>query len=121
MQIVDANVILRYLLNDNESLASRAATVIESTDVFVPFEVIAEVVYVLLHVYNVPRRKVYATLRKLLDFRNIQTTDAVVLEQGLRFFASSRLDFVDCLLFAYNHVHGHQVHTFDKRLKKLLK
>ncbi|TZE80838.1 type II toxin-antitoxin system VapC family toxin, partial [Calorimonas adulescens] len=47
MQIVDANIVLRYLLNDTEVLSEKAAQILENNEVFVPNEVIAEIVYVL--------------------------------------------------------------------------
>lgn len=47
MLIVDANIILRYLLFDNIELAEKASEIIENNKVFIPFEVAAEIVYVL--------------------------------------------------------------------------
>lgn len=34
--------------------------------------------------------------------------------------AEHGLDFVDCILYAYNRVKGYEIKTFDKKLKKLL-
>lgn len=53
MNIVDANIILRYLLNDIDDLADKAANIVENNLVFSPNEVIAEIVYVLEKVYKV--------------------------------------------------------------------
>ena len=53
MKIVDANIILRYLLNDTEELAIKATDILENNKVLVPNEVIAEIVYVLEKVYKV--------------------------------------------------------------------
>ena len=47
MQIADANIVLRYVLNDHTELSMRAAEILEYHDVVVPVEVICEVVYVL--------------------------------------------------------------------------
>ena len=47
MVVLDANVILRYLLNDNEAMAREAESIIKTEVTMVPIEVIAEVVYVL--------------------------------------------------------------------------
>ena len=51
MVVLDANVILRYLLNDNEAMAREAESIIKTEVTMVPIEVIAEVVYVLKGVY----------------------------------------------------------------------
>jgi len=45
-------------------------------------------------------------------------TDAVIF--ALNLYASSNLDFVDCLLTGYVKVNGHHVLTFDSALKKEL-
>ncbi|MGI6406514.1 MAG: hypothetical protein ACOX2E_08705 [Syntrophaceticus sp.] len=38
MKIVDANIVLRYLLNDTEDLSEKAANLLENNEVFVPNE-----------------------------------------------------------------------------------
>ena len=45
MKIVDANIVLRYLLNDSDNLSEKAAEILENNMVFLPNEVIAEIVY----------------------------------------------------------------------------
>lgn len=48
MVYIDTNIIIRYLLKDNEVLFKLSEDVIETeSDLFVPNEIIAEVVYVL--------------------------------------------------------------------------
>jgi predicted nucleic-acid-binding protein len=44
MRFVDANIILRYLLEDDSVLSVKAANILEHNDVHAPFEVLAEVV-----------------------------------------------------------------------------
>jgi predicted nucleic acid-binding protein len=50
--ICDANLILRYILEDIPDSSVKAAEIMERENVFVPFEVLAEVVYVLLKVLS---------------------------------------------------------------------
>lgn len=50
--IIDANIILRWLLQDNYELAEKAKSFIDNNDCFAPTEVIAEVVFVLVKVYG---------------------------------------------------------------------
>ena len=47
MSIVDANVVLRYLLDDHPDLSAKAADILEQNTVTLPIEVACEVVYVL--------------------------------------------------------------------------
>ena len=44
MVMLDTNMILRYLLNDNEDMALEAEDIIKKGQVYVTIEIIAEVV-----------------------------------------------------------------------------
>ncbi len=57
MILIDANIILRYLLNDHPQLSQQAAQIIDNQSVSAPIEVICEVVYVLYKVYQIPKKK----------------------------------------------------------------
>jgi predicted nucleic-acid-binding protein len=69
-EIIDANIVLRYLLNDHEQMSKASTEIIEHTDVFLPFEVCAEVVYVLEKVYNVPCSNICEAILKLIQYPN---------------------------------------------------
>ena len=57
MTVIDTNVILRYLLNDIQEQADKASKIIEEGAKSYP-EIVAEVVYVLVKLYSVPREKI---------------------------------------------------------------
>ncbi len=78
MQIVDANIILRYLLNDQADLHKRAAEIMEGQHVWIPFEVVAEVVYVLEKLYGVPRNAIKVSMNMLISCENISVNDNAV-------------------------------------------
>lgn len=121
MKIVDANIVLRYLLNDHDDLSAKAAMIIENNKVLLPNEVVVEVVYVLEKVYRVKNDEICDTLLELFKYDNIDVDDMEILEEALILFKERRLDFVDTLLYAYNKVKGYQIYTFDKKLNQLLK
>ncbi|MBR3504847.1 MAG: PIN domain-containing protein [Clostridia bacterium] len=118
MVILDANMILRYLLNDNQEMADSAERYLNSGDVSVTIEVIAEVVYVLKGVYSMKRDVIVDTVKAFLGFVNCQETD--VLSIALDTYGERNLDFVDCVLYGYHCVRGAEIATFDKKLLKLL-
>lgn len=120
MKVVDANIILRYLLNDHEELSDTATTIIENNEVLIPNEIIAEVVYVLEKVYKVKNDDICNTLLELLKYENIVVSDKELIEEALLLYSRKRLDFVDTLLYAYGKVKGYTVYTFDKKLALLL-
>ena len=118
MVMLDANVILRYLLNDNEDMAAQAEEIIRKNRPMVTFEVMAEVVYVLSGVYSVDRTAIADSLIRFLD--EVEMKEPEVLREGLRTYGTTRLDFVDCILYGYRKVRSYEVATFDRKLKRLL-
>ena len=118
MIILDTNMILRYLLNDDQEMADIAEQHLNAGDASVTIEVIAEVVYVLKGVYSMDRDVIAETVKGFLELVNCQ--EMVVLNLALDTYAERNLDFVDCVLYGYHAVKGIEIATFDKKLKKLL-
>jgi len=118
MVMLDTNIILRYLLNDDEQMAYEAETIIKSMPVQVRIEIIAEVVYVLKGVYHVDKEEIKKSLIGLLS--EVTTPEPEVLKLGIETYAEQNLDFPDCILYAYHRIKGYEIRTFDKKLNKLL-
>jgi len=115
----DANVFLRYLLGDVPKQAETAREAIND-GVWLSEAVLAEVVYVLNGVYEMPRHAIAGLLVRLLD--EVTSENKMLLKTALEFYGTKRkLDFVDCLLAARKRViAGDEVFTFDKDLMKAL-
>ncbi len=118
MVMLDANIVLRYLLNDDEQMASEAETAIKNNDVQVNIEIFAEVVYVLRGVYHIDRTEISQCLLELLA--EVTTPEPSVLRLGIKTYAEQNLDFPDCILYAYHKVKRYEIKTFDRKLNKLL-
>lgn len=118
MVMLDANMILRYVLNDNEKMADIAENCITQNHVLVTLEVIAEVVYVLGKVYSMERQNIADVVRRFADL--VECQEGKVLYLALDTYATHNLDFVDCLLYAYHKTYDVEIATFDKKLLKLL-
>lgn len=116
-KLIDANAILRYLLNDVENMAAESAQVIKNGAFTIP-EVLAEVVYVLLKVYHVERQEISKVLIIFLNSIEINRKDIMI--KALEIFADTNLDFVDCILIAYNKTDSVEIFSFDKKLNKKL-
>jgi predicted nucleic-acid-binding protein len=120
MKIIDANIILRYLLNDSQELSEKATEILENNSVFVPNEIIAEVVYVLEKVYKVERQEIFLSLKELFDYDNIEVANLKLILSALSLYSERKLDFVDTLLFEYNKIESCKIYTFDKKLNSIL-
>lgn len=118
MKIADANVVLRYLLDDNKKQANSAAKFLENDNIFLPFEVIAEIVYVLTKVYQVDKKELSTQLSALFNYPNISTNDNDVILYSLLIYQKNNFDFIDSILCAYKVIRGFEIITFDKKIKK---
>lgn len=113
MNLIDANVIIRYLLRDIEDQYLRASQAIDLR-CCTTTEVLAEVVYVLMKVYKIPRPDIAIALFSLL--KKVQIENGIAVIFAINLFKDSSLDFVDCLLISYNNVLGQHIISFDKKL-----
>lgn len=115
MKILDANAILRYVIEDNQEQAKIVAEEIRKGSC-TTLEVIAEVVYVLSGVYKIPRHETSWIIHCLM--LDLRVEDERSLRYAMGIFDQTSLDFVDCLLIAYHKVLGLDVLSFDKKLNK---
>ena len=118
MTRLDTNYIVRYLTNDNEEMAQIAENIILNENVLISNEVLAEVVYVLVGVYKVPKKDVSDMLIQLISFENIKVDNKKIINKALEIFQIKNLDFVDCLLCSYSQ--NDVIKTFDKKLLKCI-
>ncbi|RLB11033.1 MAG: pilus assembly protein [Deltaproteobacteria bacterium] len=122
--IVDANVILRYLLRDNEKFYKEAEALFNDAflgkkKILIMHSVIAEVVYVLLKLYKVSKKEIAEVLTELMKIKGIKVQDKEILFRAFKIFDNKNLDFVDCILCAYSE--KYQIVSFDKKLNKCIK
>ena len=119
MILVDTNIIMRHLLNDDKEQSLKLFELIENDEVLILNEVILECVYVLNKVYKLNRTEIYLLLSQLLNTKNINS-NLNILINTLKFYQSSSLDFVDCILISNNHLLNYKVVSFDKKLNAKL-
>jgi len=120
MSVVDANIVLRYVLDDHAELSPKAADILEQYAVTLPVEAACEVVYVLQKVYAVERKDIQQQLSNLLNECLVDMEKPAVFLKALECYGTSTFDFVDTLLWAYHAVEHQEVFTFDEKLHKLI-
>lgn len=119
MILLDANYILRYLINEDEQMHTQARETIEHEACFVAGEVLAEVVYVLHGYYEVSRPDIASALALFLERDTLQMHEPKMLVlEALQLFASTKLDYVDCLLCALGS--KYEIKSFDKGVNRCL-
>ena len=123
MRVVDANVLLRYLLADHERHYEQAAAFLAQVRqgerrAYVTDAVVAECVYVLTGFYQVPRQEAADRLEKLLGYRGIRGPHVAALRHALRRYGRGGIDFVDALVLAIAREQGLAVESFDRKLRR---
>ncbi len=120
MAIVDANIILRYVLDDHAELSAQATEIIENNVVTLLIEVACEVVFVLQKVYQVERLKIREILSELIQENLVSMDKPELFLKALDCYSQTKFDFVDSLLWAYQKFEQETVFTFDQKLKKYI-
>jgi len=120
----DTNVILRYLLADNENLYQAVYPFFESLKsgrqkaIFLS-EVLLETFYVLTKTYKIPDKEAADALKNLLLYKGVINKNKEVLLEAFEMFIQTRgLSLLDCFLcIKAQHSKG-EILTFDKKLQK---
>lgn len=122
---IDTNVLVRFLVQDDEAQFERACRLIErevaaGRPVFVGLLVVLETEWVLRSCYGLGKSEIVATLSALLDANDVCLEDEATLEQALFAWKDGGADFADCLIGARNRRLGcTATASFDHRAAKL--
>jgi predicted nucleic-acid-binding protein len=120
MQIVDANIVLRYVLEDHEELSPKAKEIIDTYMVTVPLEVLCEAVFVLKGHYELERMSISEGLTTFFEKTKVILPHREAVLKGFEYYGKTTLDFVDCVLAGYYEIEKAEVHTFDGKLERLI-
>ena len=119
---IDANVILRYLLQDNIELTPKADAIIEGVEdgklrVFCEPVTLAEVVYVLFRFYEQDRGTIYEGLEPIVKMDGFLMPDKSRYIQALELFANNTPHFGDaCACAAALEQCEGRLLSFDRKL-----
>lgn len=127
MRYLDANVILRYLTQDNPVQGQRAYAFLQKVEAgeieaTTTEAVLAEVVHVLSSkvLYNLPRAEIATRLGAVIALKGLRVRGKGVYLRALDVYATTRLDFVDALLVAHvEHAKGATIVSFDRDYDKI--
>jgi predicted nucleic-acid-binding protein len=120
MQKIDANILLRYTLDDHAELSPKARKIIDQHIVEVPVEVLCEAIYVLTGYYEIDRESVSTGLRLFFEQTQCVLPHREAVLKGIEYFGQNSLDFVDCILAGYAEIDKDEIYTFDDKLQKLI-
>jgi len=122
---IDTNVLVRFLVRDDEAQFEKARKLIKrevaaGRRVFVNQLVLMETEWVLRSRYEIPKNQIIAAISGLLDATDVQFEDEPAIEEALFIWKDSTADFADCLIGAKNRRMGcRATASFDAKAAKL--
>jgi len=119
----DTNFLIRILLDDEEqpkqvNAARKLASAAKK--IYVPQVVQVEIVWVMKSAYKLDKSVIVKILEHLDNNPAFVLQDADIFQTALIQYIESNADFSDCIILAQTQKFGVTLHTFDKRLTKLL-
>jgi len=118
--MLDTNAVLRFIADDDKEKSAKVTNLINAADCIVTIEVIAEAVYNLEKYYDHSRQLIADEIKDFIGIKESFVIEENVILYGCNIYASTRLDFIDCLLVGYANVNDYQIFTFDVELEKKL-
>jgi len=122
---IDTNVLVRFLVRDDEAQYEQARRLIRrelqaGQPVFVSQLVLLETEWVLRSRYSLDKEAISSVISGLLDAIDVQLEDEPSVEAALNIWANSTAGFADCLIGVRNRRLGcRSTATFDAKAAKL--
>lgn len=120
MHLLDANIYLRYILNDNPTQAKRAQELIKHKEIYTDPTVIAEVVWVFTSYYKVEKEKFIPALLAIVEQKNNKSSSKKIIIQTLEYYYTHNLSYIDCYLHCLAKTKNLSLATFDTKLSKAI-
>jgi predicted nucleic-acid-binding protein len=122
---LDANVLVRYVVQDDAAQAAAAVTLIESLSIekpgYVTLVALAELCWVLNRSYRLRRNEFAAVVNSLLVSTEIRFENEKIVQEALELFLATNADFDDCLIERCSHAAGCDfAFTFDRKAAKAI-
>ena len=100
-KLLDANLIIRYFLDDDHVKADAVEQLLASSEeVWLPDVVIAEIVWVLASYYKLSRFDIAERIESLISLKNIKANKLLIFT-AISYYCEFNLDWVDAYLAAY--------------------
>ncbi len=122
---VNTNVLVRFLVRDDEAQFEKARKLIKrevaaGRRVFVSQLVLLETEWVLRSRYSLSKNLIIGAISGLLDATDVRFEDEPAIEEALFIWKDMTADFADCLIGAKNRRLGcRATATFDVKASKL--
>ena len=124
MKAIDTNILIRFLVGDDEMQAKKVYSIFkkaesEKKELFVPLLVVLEMIWVLESVYDISRTEILDSISDLLLMPIFKFDQQSALQQLVHSAQGNKYDLSDLLIAHSAKVNGCEVViTFDKKASK---
>ena len=124
MKAIDTNILIRFLVGDDELQAKKVYSIFKKTEsekkeLFVPLLVVLEMIWVLESVYDISRTEILYSISDLLLMPIFKFDQQSALQQLVHSAQGNKYDLSDLLISHSAKVNGCEVViTFDKKASK---
>ena len=124
-RIIDANIILRFLLNDSPEKAERCSLLLQRVEsgeesVFLPDLALADIVWTLEKFYRQPKGKIRELMLPIISLRGMRLTNKSEALKALNFYVEKNLDWTDAFIAASMEVYGsREIYSYDKHFDRV--
>ncbi|MBS4031248.1 MAG: PIN domain-containing protein [Clostridiales bacterium] len=104
-RIIDANIILRFLLNDLSEQADQCTLLLKRLErnieqAFLPDILLGDIVWTLEKFYRTPKRKIGELLIPIINLRGLRCSSKETIRTAMRIYAEKNIDWSDAFVGA---------------------
>ena len=124
MKAIDTNILIRFLIGDDELQAKKVYTIFKNAEsekkaLFVPLLVVLEMIWILESVYEISRSEILDAISDILLMPILKFDQQPALQQLVHSAQGNKYDLSDLLIAHSAAVNGCEaVITFDKKASK---
>ncbi|MEO6294164.1 MAG: type II toxin-antitoxin system VapC family toxin [Burkholderiaceae bacterium] len=125
MAALDTNVLVRYLVQDDDVQHASAKKLIHAAlrageTLYIPITVMLELEWVLRANFGFDKAQIAMTLAGLLAAAELSIESELAVEIALALYKKNSADFADCVHIALSHMAGESpLWTFDRAASKI--
>ena len=118
--VVDTSVFIRLFTMDDERKFGKAKELIEKAikgkiEIFVPFIVVAEIVWVLEKVYKINRKEISEIVESLINTIGISVELSDIVSHAMKLYKEKNIKFADAFISSWAlHKEIDELITFDE-------
>lgn len=124
MSLLDTNIILRFILNDDPLLSTKAKTIFgkierEKIKVFLSLLTVSEVIFTLERSYKLPKTAIIDKISSIASIPNIFVEKQNLLKEIFSYYQNQNLSFVDSYhIVLMRRKKINKIYSFDRDFDK---